>query len=199
MRSQADVDHRLAGAEPSGAAIGTFLLAAVVPFRIAAEAMVRADRPLHRDDRARGLLLADHPGLRHTRQRSVADAAFCRIRLRLPRHGLQPHFRRHRPERRGDLRVLQLHCSVLPVRARPAGRARGARHARDRSGHRRLQRLPDRLSQSSTLSDHVGDADHRARRGQSFERAVCDRLRHQFGGEQCLGLSRRGQRARRAD
>ena len=65
--------------------------------------------------------------------------------------------------------------------------------------YRRLQRHSDRLSQGAAVSDHTGDADHRARRRQPAERALCHRLRHQFDRKRRLGFPRRRQRSWRPD
>ena len=131
-------------------------------------------------------------------QRAVADAAVRRIRLRRARHGLYPDLGRHRPQRRRDLRRLQFHRPLLPVRARIPRLAHGSRHAADGRRHRRRQWHPDRLSQGAAVPHHFGDADHPARRRQPAGRALRHRLRHQLDRQRRLGLSRRGQHSGRA-
>ena len=153
--------------------------------------MVRAGHPVHRDDRARDLFLAHYQGLRDACERAVADAAVRRIRLCRARHGLQPDFRWHRPQRRRDFRALQFRRAVLSVCARPAGLAGGGRHLADRRRHWCRQRHLDWLPESATVPHDARDADHSARLRQFVERALRHGVRDQFGRERGLGFSRR--------
>ena len=97
-----------------------------------------------------------------------------------------------------NLRVVQFRGVVFSVRARFPGLAGRSGDAGHRRRHRRRQRLSDRLSESAAVPHDAGDADHPARQRQSPRRALRHGVRHQFGRQRRLGLSRRRQHPWRA-
>src|SRR5262244_3966875 len=76
------------------------VLAPPVAVRTALEAMVRADHPVHGDDRALALFRADHPRLRLAAEYALAAAAVRRVRDRGAGDGILSDQRRDRSQRR---------------------------------------------------------------------------------------------------
>src|SRR5215469_6840290 len=81
------IDH-LGSLRPIGTASALSLVAQAVTLGASAQAMVRAGYSVHRDARTRIVFFADHSRLREYRQRAVADATLCRVRLRRARNGV---------------------------------------------------------------------------------------------------------------